>query len=35
MPLNGRGLLDRRITMKARESGMPDESYWESFFNPT
>jgi hypothetical protein len=21
--------------MKVRESGMPDESYWESFFNPT
>lgn len=21
--------------MKSRESGMPDESYWEKFFNPT
>jgi len=21
--------------MKGRESGMPDESYWDSFFNPT
>lgn len=20
--------------MKGRESGMPDESYWETFFNP-
>jgi hypothetical protein len=25
----------REGLMKGRESGMPDETYWETFFNPS
>lgn len=28
------GVCEREAEVKGRESGMPDDSYWETFFNP-